>query len=219
VKVAVAGGRGFVGRALMPRLLHDHTATVWDLPEVNLLDTASLAGAFERFKPDLVVNLAAILGGMGSANLGEIFTVNFCGNLNLVEACVRHGVQRYVFASSLTVHGSNPIAAPCRLSTPFNPKHAYGASKAAAEYSLMQYAAHRGMTVVTLRPSLILGDTPVKHAPIDFLQTLVAGRAIELFGSGAHEREWVWIADAAAGFSRAVDFCARSEAGYHPFFR
>jgi nucleoside-diphosphate-sugar epimerase len=218
VRIVIAGGRGFIGRGLTARLRGDHTLAVWDFPEVNLLDSASFADALERFKPDLVVNLAAVLGGVQSKNVRQIFETNFGGNLNLVEQCVAHGVRRYVFASSLTVHGSNPLAEPCTLASPFNPKHAYGASKAAAEFSLIQYAKHFGMAVVALRPTLVLGDTAVSHAPIDFIRTLLAGGRIELYGSGTHEREWLWIDDAVAGFIGAVDFCAQAEGGYYPFF-
>jgi nucleoside-diphosphate-sugar epimerase len=218
VKIVLAGGKGFIGRALAVRLGIDHRVHVWDLPEVNLLEPRSFADELARLAPDLIVNLAGVLGGVRARNIGEIFATNVTGNLNLVEQSLRYGVRRYVFASSLTVHGSNPPAAPCAVDSPFNPKHAYGASKAAAEYSLMQYARHDGMAVVALRPTLVLGDTPIKHAPIDFIQSLLAGGRIELFGPGTHEREWLWIDDAVAGFARAVDFCAASEAGYHPFF-
>ena len=218
MNVAVAGGRGFIGRALAARLAETHTVAVWDLPEVNLLDRESVRRAVERDTPDLVVNLVAVLGGVQSKNLHQIFETNFLGNLNLVEACAAHSVTRYVFASSLTVHGSNPLGQPCTLDTPFRPQHAYGASKAGAEYSLMEYAKNFSMAVVALRPTLILGDTAVNHAPIDFLQTLLAGKPIELFGAGTHEREWLWIDDAVDGFARAVDLCARSAPGYASFF-
>ncbi len=218
MKIVIAGGRGFVGRGLAERLRAGHAVAVWDLPEVNLLDSASFSPQLDQFRPDLVVNLAAVLGGVHSKNVGEIFATNFGGNLNLLEQCAASGVQRYVFASSLTVHGSNPPGQPCALESPFNPKHAYGASKAAAELSLMQYAKHFGMAVVALRPTLVLGDTPVAHAPIDFLRTLLDGRRIEIFGDGTHEREWIWIDDAVDGFVKAVDFCGRSQPGYNPFF-
>jgi UDP-glucose 4-epimerase len=218
VNVVIAGGRGFIGRGLVERLRGRYTVVVWDLPDVDLLDAASLAGAFTRFQPDLVVNLAATLGGMHAKNLGEIFTTNFCGNLNLVERSAARGVKRYVFASSLTVHGSNRPQEPCTATTPFSPKHAYGASKAAAEYSLMQYAAAFGMTVVTLRPTLVLGESPLRHAPAEFIQTLLGGGRIEIFGAGTHEREWLWIDDAVEGFARAIDFCVQAEPGYYPFF-
>ncbi len=218
MKIVIAGGRGFIGRGLAAQLLASHTVAVWDVPEANLLDSASFSSELERFQPDIVANLAAVLGGVQSKNIGEIFGINFGGNLNLVQQCAARGVKRYVFASSLTVHGSNPPAQPCTLTSPFNPKHAYGASKAAAEFSLMQYAKHFGMTVVALRPTLVLGDTAVNHAPIDFIRTLLAGKHIELYGTGTHEREWVWIDDVVEGFVAAVNFCAGAAEGYYPFF-
>jgi nucleoside-diphosphate-sugar epimerase len=218
VKIVLAGGRGFIGSRLAERLRAQHTVVVWDLPEVNLLDVSSFSQELERLRPDLVVNLAAVLGGVQAKNIGEIFETNFGGNLNLVEQCASRGVRRYVFASSLTVHGSNPPEEPCVIESPFDPKHAYGASKAAAEHCLVQYAKRFGMAVVALRPTLVLGDTRVPHAPIDFLQTLLGGRRIEIFGPGTHQREWIWIDDAVEGFVRAVDFCARTEQAYYPFF-
>ncbi len=218
MKIAIAGGKGFIGQALAMRLGAEHAVAVLDLPEVNLLDRQSCSEAIARLEPDLVVNLAAVLGGVQSTNLDQIFAVNFVGNLNLMEQCVAGGVNRYVFASSLTVHGGNSLQEPCSLDSPFRPKHAYGASKAAAEFSLMQYAKLEGMRVVALRPTLILGETPVNHAPIDFIQTLLGGGQIELFGSGTHEREWLWIDDAVEGFAAAVDYCGRAEPGYEPFF-
>jgi nucleoside-diphosphate-sugar epimerase len=218
VKVVIVGGRGFIGRGLAARLGKDHSVAVWDFPEVNLLQSSSFSEELARCRPDVIVNLAAVLGGVQAKNIGPIFETNFCGNLNLVEQCAAHGIKRYVFASSLTVHGSNRLGEPCTLASPFNPKHAYGASKAAAEYSLMQYAKHFGMAVVALRPTMVLGDTPVRHAPIDFIRTLLDGGQIELYGEATHEREWLWIDDAIEGFVSAVDFCARAQGGYSPFF-
>lgn len=216
MNIVIAGGRGFIGRPLAERLGAGHSVTIWDLPEVDLLDVASFASAIDRLQPDVVVNLAAILGGVRSRNLGEIFEVNVRGNLNLIEQCAARGVRHYVFASSLTVHGCNPPERPCTTNSPFHPQHAYGASKAAAELCLMQYAQTFDMAVVALRPTLILGDTRVRHAPIDFIQTLMDGGRIEIFGDGRHEREWLWIDDAVEGFAKAVDLCAGVGPGYHP---
>jgi UDP-glucose 4-epimerase len=218
VRIVIAGGRGFIGRKLADRLGSTHSVAVWDLPEIDLLQADCLSREIARLRPELVINLAAVLGGVQSKNVGAIFATNFCGNLNLVEQCVALGVRYYLFASSLTVHGSNPPEEPCVVDSPFRPKHAYGASKAAAEYSLMQYAKHFGMSIVALRPTLILGDTSLPHAPIDFIRTLLAGRRIQVFGDGTHQREWVWIDDALDGFAGAVEFCARAGAGYYPFF-
>ncbi|OHA10152.1 MAG: hypothetical protein A3A44_01420 [Candidatus Sungbacteria bacterium RIFCSPLOWO2_01_FULL_60_25] len=218
VKIAIAGGNGFIGTPLAKRLRADgHEVQVWDLPDFDILDRGSIDKHLESFEPECVVNLAAVLGGMNARNIREIFGVNFIGNLNLADAAAAVGVKRFVFASSLTVHGSNDPAHPVSLASPFNPRHAYGASKAASEFALREYAK-QGMTVVALRPTIILGDTKIDHAPIDFIKTILQGGEIEIFGTGEHEREWIWIDDAVDGFARAIAFIAAADSGYYPFF-
>lgn len=218
VKIAIAGGKGFIGKPLITALnANGYHVQSWDLLEVNLLDRSSIVRALDAFRPDLIVNLAAVLGGMNSKNIHDIFSVNFYGNLNLIEEAKKAGVAKYVFASSLTVHGSNDPASPVLLSSPFHPRHAYGASKASSEFALREYAK-QGMTVVALRPTIILGDTKIDHAPIDFIKTICAGRKIEIFGTGEHEREWIWIDDAVDGFLKAIFWCDGHEQGYYPFF-
>ncbi|MBI4132345.1 MAG: NAD-dependent epimerase/dehydratase family protein [Candidatus Sungbacteria bacterium] len=218
MNIIVVGGRGFIGRPLVEQLRPDHQVEVWDLPEVDIRRPASFSQRLEQSRPDMVVNLAAVLGTMYSKNAYEIFETNALGNLNLVQSCAEHGVRRYVFASSLTVHGENAIGDPRTVNSPFHPKHAYSASKAAAEYCLMQYAKLHAMSIVTVRPVSILGDTYMNHAPVDFVQTLLRDDTIKLFGTGTHEREWLWIDDCAEGFLRAVDFSAAAAPGYHPVF-
>ena len=217
MKIALLGAKGFIGRPLVAAVRAHHELQAWDLPDVDILDQKGIIEHLRAFAPDVVVNLAAVLGGMNSKNVSEILTVNFWGNHGLVETCRELGIRRFVFASSLTVHGENDRDHPQSPDAPFRPKHPYAASKAAAEFALMQYAK-LGMTVVALRPTLILGDTPVNHAPIEFISSLLAGKDIELYGMGDHEREWIWIDDAVDGFSRAVELATHAEPGYYPFF-
>lgn len=218
MKIVIVGGNGFVGRPLGAGLAERYAVEFWDLPEVDVCDRAALAKRLGESAPDVVVNLAAVLGGVNSKNVSEILEVNFWGNQQVVEACREQGVRRFVFASSLTVHGENERGRHQTLNSPFRPKHAYGVSKAAAELALMQYARLFNMSIVTLRPTMILGDTAVSHAPIEFISSLLAGKDIEIFGTGEHEREWLWIDDAVDGFARAAEFAATAEAGYYPFF-
>lgn len=220
MNIAVVGGKGFLGKPLVEKLRRGgHAVEVFDLPEFDIRDRAAIARRFDASRPDAVINLAAVLGTIYSQNIREIFDVNFAGNLNVADECARRGISRYLFASSVTVHGENKKDSPCNLDSPFRPKHPYSASKAAGEYSLMQYAKHHGMAVVVLRPSNIVGmGTALHHAPMDFVTTLMGGKDIELFGKGDHEREWVWVDDVVDGFCSAVDFSEKTPAGYYPFF-
>lgn len=217
--IAVIGAKGFIGSRLAAALGAHHHVHAWDLPEVDLRDPTTIVKRSEEVKPDMVINLAAVLGTMYSSNIREIFETNVAGNMNLVETCLERGIKRFVFASSLTVHGPTEAGKHHVLDSPFNPIQAYAASKAAAEYSLMQYAKHHNMTIVTLRPASVLGEgTHMNHAPSDFVKALLRGDSIELFGGGEHEREWLWIDDAVDGFCKAVDFCENAPVGYYPFF-
>lgn len=219
-KVAIVGGQGFIGRPLLRRLSLSagYEAVAWDLPDTDVRDPVSLGKRFDAFLPDIVVNCAAVLGGMDSRGAADIFRTNVLGHVNLLEECNRRGVLRFILASSLTAHGSNDPARPHELDSPFQPMHAYGASKAAAEYALQEYAGRFGMTAIALRPTVVLGEKHLVHAPIEFVSALLEGKDIVVYGTGEHEREWIWIDDAVQGFVRAIQLVDRLPPGYHPFF-
>ncbi|MBI4132344.1 MAG: NAD(P)-dependent oxidoreductase [Candidatus Sungbacteria bacterium] len=216
-KVAVIGGSGFIGRHL-PERLRDFIVSSLDLPEADIRNAALIGERIAMIKPDAVVHLAALLGGVGSQNIAELFRTNFAGTLNLLEACRMAGVKAFVFASSLTVHGSNDPAHPNMLDSPFRPIHAYGASKAAAEHAIEEYARRFGMTALALRPTMVLGDTPTPSAAIEFVRAGLSGEPIAVYGSGMHEREWLFVDDAADGFRCAIDFARTAAPGFYQFF-
>lgn len=216
-RVAVIGGRGFIGNRVAALLAPMYELDIWDLPEGDIRRPEIIGEKVSSFRPEAVVNFAGILGGVGSENVRDLFETNFVGTLNLLEACRIAGVPAFVFASSLTVHGMNAPDQPRTLASPFNPIHAYGASKAASEYAMQEYARRFGMTAIALRPTMVLGDTATPHAPIEFIKGLLRGEEPVIFGTGEHEREWVWIDDVASGFVRALEF-SRTAQGFHPFF-
>lgn len=218
MNIVVVGGRGFIGRPLVEKLKQNHEVETWDLPDVDIRFPDSFSERLKNIRPDAVIHLAGLLGNVSSDNVREIFETNFGGTLNVLEACRRAGVKKFVFASSLTVHGSNDPKSPNTLNSPFRPIHAYGASKAAGEFALQEYARRFGMSAVALRPTIVLGDTPTPNAAVEFIRSLLRGEDIVIYGTGEHEREWIWIDDVAEGFCRALEFCMNAAPGYYPFF-
>lgn len=217
-RILLTGASGFIGRYLAPVLSRDYEVVGRSLPEFDVRDSASARAVVAEVRPDAIVHLAGLLGNVSSENIRELFETNFVGTLNMLEACRMAGAKTFVLASSLTVHGSNDPVRPNALDAPFRPIHAYGASKAAAEFALQEYALRFSMTTVAMRPTIVLGDTAMPNAASEFVASLLRGEGAAIYGTGEHEREWVWVDDVASGFHRGLEFARSAAPGYYPFF-
>ena len=172
--IAVTGGTGFVGGAVLARLstVPQFLMIAWvrkmtDQPlarvryvQQNILESdVSLQGSMQYV--DVVVHAAARVHVMQETTadpLTEFRQVNVQGTLNLARQAAAAGVKRFVFISSIKVNGEST-----RLGPPFKaddvpaPLDAYGVSKMEAEQGLRELAAKTGMDVVIIRPPLVYG--------------------------------------------------------------
>jgi len=222
MNIIIFGGNGFIGRVLQEKVKnHGHEFSVLDLPEEDILKPETFADKVKSFSARAIINMAGVLGGVKDAPpVQKMFEVNAMGNLKLLEVARLAGVKNYIFMSSPTVHGENTIGSHQERFSPFNPKHGYGASKAAAELSMKQFAKENPkMKITAVRPTMVLGqNAKLPHAPVDFIKTVISGKPIEIYGAGHHEREWIWIDDVAEGITRSIEYCAAAEPGYYPLF-
>ncbi|MGE8482717.1 MAG: UDP-glucose 4-epimerase family protein [Pseudomonas sp.] len=170
-KILVTGASGFVGEAVVFRLLLDR----------KLIPIAAARGAtrlnglcavvpFEltdsKVLPDLgdvqvVIHTAARVHVMNETAidaLTEFRKVNVEGTLRLARRAAESGVKRFIFISSIKVNGESTV-----LGKPFNandfpaPADPYGVSKHEAEEALKQIGLDTGMEVVIIRPPLVYG--------------------------------------------------------------
>jgi nucleoside-diphosphate-sugar epimerase len=122
--------------------------------------------------------------------LAEFREVNVEGTLNLAKQAVAAGVKRFVFISSIGVHGLNSLR-PFKETDSEAPHDAYAISKYEAEQGLRKLANDTGLEVVIIRPPLVYGGA----APGNFRSLInLASKPIPLpFASVNNKRSMVYV--------------------------
>ena len=167
--ILVTGATGFVGTGLIARLAHDRRP----VRAATRRDTGDLSPGVERatigdlgrdtdWRPALegvrtVVHLAArvhVTRDAAPDPLGEFRRVNVAGSLTLARQAAAAGVARFVFVSSVKVHGERGVFTEAAPLAPVDP---YGISKSEAESGLHRIACETRMELVIIRSPLVYG--------------------------------------------------------------
>lgn len=199
--ILITGSNGFVGKALCQTLrdrgfavratarhaIGDDTFPVGDLSGSTEWQSALLGC-------DTVIHLAArvhVMADVHSDPLRAYREVNVDGSINLARQAAECGVKRFVFVSSVKVHGEGTHDTPYRSTDRPAPCDAYGISKLEAETALLQLGQTTGMQIVIVRPPLVYGP----GVKANFLNLIkVVRRGIPLpFGCAAGRRSMVAI--------------------------
>ena len=230
--VCITGGAGFVGSHIADQVLaagagrvvivdnfirgrhenlEDAIATgrveviAGDICDRDLVDQA-IAGT------DLVFHQAAWRITHCAEDAVGAVRVMINGTQNVLDAAVRHGVQKVLSASSASVYGE-PSYLPMDEAHPFNNRTLYGAAKIAGEQLLRAYAEMYGLHYVSLRPFNVYGPRmdvygAYTEVMIRWLERLEQGAAPIIFGDGLQTMDFVYVEDVA----RAYVLAAQSEA-------
>ncbi|VVO02142.1 N-acetyl-alpha-D-glucosaminyl-diphospho-ditrans, octacis-undecaprenol 4-epimerase [Pseudomonas fluorescens] len=206
-KVLVTGAGGFVGEALVFRILLDKRFA----PVAAARGATRLQGLCAVVPFDLnndpvipsldqirvVVHAAArvhVMNDTASDALAEFRKVNVSGTIRLARLAAEAGVKRFVFISSIKVNGeSTPLGQPFKAEDTPSPIDPYAISKWEAEQALRQLADQTGMEVVIIRPPLVYGPG-VKANFLSMLNWLEKGVPLPL-GAINNRRSLVSIAN------------------------
>ena len=168
-RVLVTGASGFLGRAVMGRLLTEGAyvmgATRRPSDSIREVQTPSLGADADWSSvlvgTEVVIHCAArahVLDETASDPIKRFREVNTVGTLRLARQAAQEGVRRFVFLSSIGVNGTQSRKPFTESDVP-HPVEPYAVSKLEAEQGLMALSKERGMEVVIIRPPLVYGPS------------------------------------------------------------
>ena len=233
-KILVTGAAGFIGSNLCERLLSDYKdITLVGLDNMNdyydvslkeyrldklksnsnfifvkgdLADKKLIDDLFDKYKFDIVVNLAAQAGVRYSIeNPDAYINSNIIGFYNILEAC-RHNMPKHlVYASSSSVYGSNKKVPYCTSDKVDNPVSLYAATKKSNELLAHAYSKLYNIPSTGLRFFTVYGPAGRPDmAYFGFTNKLINGEKIKIFNYGKCKRDFTYVDDIVEGIIRVI---------------
>ena len=242
-KILVTGSAGFIGSYLVKRLLDNPENIIIGLDNMNnyydvslkeerlrntnvtnrrysfirgdLSDKELIESIFERYKPDIVVNLAAQAGVRYSiTNPDAYINSNIIGFYNILEACRHYPVEHLVYASSSSVYGGNkkvPFSTDDKVD---NPVSLYAATKKSNELLAHAYSKLYNIPTTGLRFFTVYGPAGRPDmAYFGFTNKLIKGETIEIYNYGNCKRDFTYIDDIVEGIIRVMEKAPKKKTG------
>jgi GDP-L-fucose synthase len=221
-RVVVTGGAGFLGHHLVQRF-GDCAGVEVFVPrssQYNLVEGADVKRMLTDYRPDMVIHLAAVVGGIGAnqKNPGRYFYENLMMGTQLIEQSRLQGVEKFVALGTVCAYPKfTPV--PFREDDLWNgyPEETnapYGLAKKMMLVQSQSYREQYGFNSIFLLPANLYGvgdnfDLETSHVIPALIRKCVEARRkqspfIEVWGTGNVSREFLYVEDCAEGILRAA---------------
>jgi GDP-L-fucose synthase len=228
-RIVVTGGAGFLGSYLLAKLKERGAKHVFvpEYPDYDLVDRKQIQRLYDEAKPDVVIHLAAVVGGIGAnrANPGKYFYDNLMMGVQLLDEGRQRKIEKFVGLGTICAY---PKFAPVPFKEddlwngyPEETNAPYGLAKKMMLVQSQAYRAQYGFNSIFLLPVNLYGprdnfDLESSHViPAQirkFLEAKKEGRPeVVLWGDGTPTREFLFADDAAEGILLATERYDQSE--------
>ena len=239
MKILVTGGAGFIGSAVIRHIIKNTDDQVLNLDkltyagnleslreiendsrysfeQIDICDSAAIEQAFNDFKPDLIMHLAAESHVDRSIDgPAEFINTNIVGTYTLLEAARKYwqsldnnisSIFRFHHVSTDEVYGDLEGTTDLFTeTTPYAPSSPYSASKASSDHLVRAWNRTYGLPVVITNCSNNYGPYhfPEKLIPLVILNAL-DGKPLPIYGKGDQIRDWLYVEDHARALYKVV---------------
>lgn len=222
-KIIVTGGAGFLGRKVVAQLEQGGCRQVF-VPrsaEYDLTRESDIRRLLTTYRPDLVIHLAAAVGGIGANRLnpGTFFYKNLLMGAQLIEVCRELNIEKFVQVGTIC---SYPKYAPVPFKEedlwngyPEETNAPYGIAKKALIVQLQAYRQQFGFNGVNVLPVNLYGpddnfDLFSSHVIPALIRKCLEARErgerlLRVWGTGTPTREFLYVDDAARGICLAAE--------------
>lgn len=222
-RIVVTGGAGFLGSFVVEKLKEKGYSEIF-VPrsrEYDLVEKDSVKKLYQDMAPDIVIHLAAVVGGIGAnrENPGKFFYDNLMMGVNLIEEARHNGVEKFVCIGTIC---SYPKITPVPFleenlwnGYPEETNAPYGIAKKALLVQLQAYRQQYGFNGIYLLPVNLYGlydnfDPGTSHVIPALIKkcfdAITCGKdEIVVWGTGKATREFLYVEDAAEGIVLAAE--------------
>lgn len=218
----VTGGAGFIGTNLIRCLSGSHARirvldnlSAGRREDLDDLDLEFIEGDIQDTEvvdravrgASKVIHLAANTSVVDSVTNPELnMEVNVRGTFNLLRASVKHGIERFIFASTGGAIVGD-VTPPVHEDMPPSPISPYGASKLAAEGYCSAFWGAYGLRTVSLRFSNVYGPFSYHKGSVvaKFFRQIQLGKSLTVYGDGEQTRDFIFVGDLCRGIAGALE--------------
>ena len=245
-KILITGAAGFIGAATSKELLkrgftviglddlnnyydvnlkksrlnfieNSANKSKWKFFKFGIEDDFQLEKIFNKFRPEIVINLAAQAGVRFSIKEPKKYiSSNLVGFSNILEMCRNYDVENFIYASSSSVYGGNRNLPYHEDQSVNHPISLYAATKKSNELMAHSYSHLYGLPSTGLRFFTVYGPWGRPDmAPMIFAKAIMKGDPIEVYNFGDMKRDFTYIDDVVEVICRCCNQPAKKDKNFN----